>query len=138
MAAVQIMDQQLINLIRSALISSPELELATIFGSVASGRAGPDSDLDLAVAFTTALSLDSKIELTSKLSRLAKREVDLVDLNTAHGTILEKALCSGKIIIKNNPSKLASLYIRLWTEKEDFGPIRARVLKAKRERFFNG
>lgn len=52
--------------IRAALAHHPHLGQALIFGSVASGRARPDSDLDIAVAADQALGSAKKRDSSSR------------------------------------------------------------------------
>ena len=49
-----------------------------VFGSVARGEAGPDSDLDLLVDFESGRSLLDQVALTQDLERLLGRPVDVV------------------------------------------------------------
>ena len=49
-----------------------------VFGSVARGDAGPNSDVDFLVSFRQPLGLLGKEELREKLERLLGRPVDLV------------------------------------------------------------
>lgn len=50
----------------------------SVFGSVARGEAGPDSDIDLLVNFTSESSLFDVLRLTDDLQRLLGRRVDIV------------------------------------------------------------
>lgn len=49
-----------------------------LFGSVARGEAGPQSDLDVLVEFEGAATLDAFMDLRELLERLTSRRVDLV------------------------------------------------------------
>lgn len=49
-----------------------------LFGSVARGEAGPQSDLDVLVEFGGAATLDGFMDLRDLLERLTGRRVDLV------------------------------------------------------------
>jgi predicted nucleotidyltransferase len=51
-----------------------------VFGSVARGEAGPDSDVDLLVEFENGSSLFDLLELTDELHDLLGVEVDVVSV----------------------------------------------------------
>ena len=74
--------------LRTVLASVPDLELALVFGSCARGEAGPESDLDLAIATATPLTAPRRQDLADRLAVLGGRPVDLVDLATAGGPLL--------------------------------------------------
>src|SRR5665811_195405 len=51
---------------------------AELFGSFADGTAGPDSDIDLLVAFGRPVTLFQKLDVADELSRLCGRQVDMM------------------------------------------------------------
>lgn len=65
------------------LEQQPDIILAIAFGSLASGRARPESDLDIAVLADLPLGERRRRELIALLARECGRPVDLVDLRTA-------------------------------------------------------
>jgi hypothetical protein len=79
----------------------------------------PHSDLDLAVAGPEILSVDQRLSLASDLSRTLGRDVDLVDLNTAHGALLQEVLTRGIAILSPNLPLYEKLIKRMLAEKED-------------------
>jgi predicted nucleotidyltransferase len=118
-----------------ALQQDDRVQVASIFGSVAQDRARPGSDLDIAVAGPRVLTVDERAELMLKLSRLAGREVDLVDLNDSAGPILQEALCRGRIVLRKDPEVLARILKRMWLDEADFMPLYRRILRERREEF---
>jgi uncharacterized protein len=57
---------------------------AYVFGSVARGMAGPDSDIDLLVSFDRPVTLFDQLRLSERLRQLSGRSVDLMtDLHPA-------------------------------------------------------
>ena len=115
-----------------------EIELCMIFGSVPAGKASPDSDLDIAVAGERALSEEVYLELAAALADAVNREIDLVDLNTATGIILKKALSSGSIVLNNDKNLYAGLISRMLFNEADMMPYFHRTLEERRKRFLNG
>jgi predicted nucleotidyltransferase len=61
---------------------SPGVAAAYLFGSAASGRTHPGSDLDLAVVPQAAAARPDKLELLTELTRAGYDNVDLVILAT--------------------------------------------------------
>ncbi|MBP7865812.1 MAG: nucleotidyltransferase domain-containing protein [Acidobacteria bacterium] len=101
----------------------PRLQLAFLFGSVARGEAGRESDLDLAVADADRIGWERKMELMERFSLASGRPVDLVDLRTATGPLLRAVLCRGTRLLCRDPLLLAELLRRLWYDAADFQPL---------------
>jgi predicted nucleotidyltransferase len=76
----------------SALEAQPDLRLAVVFGSVARGQAGPDSDLDIAVLADGPLDGPRREALIRVLAQATGRPVDLVDLWSADVLVSREAL----------------------------------------------
>ena len=106
-----------------------------MFGSFASGKATKDSDFDIAVAGDKPLTTQKRLALQDKLSLGLGREVDLIDLRTAHGPILKEALLGSQWIRRADSDLFAAILYKFWLDEADFGPIYRMILKKKRERF---
>ena len=63
-----------------------------VFGSVARGEAGPDSDLDLLVQFDTNRSLFDLVTMSQELEDLFGRRVEVVTEQALHWYIRERVL----------------------------------------------
>ena len=95
--------QEILQKLSSALESEPDIAFAYLFGSVAKGRSGPLSDIDVAVYFHPAgdarSRFDRRIKLMSKLGRaLQRNEVDIVPLQDAPLDLAFEILAYGKVI----------------------------------------
>lgn len=121
--------------IRSVLADFPFIEFCTLFGSAASGRLTISSDIDIAVAGKEPLSLAVKNEVVLELSRALKRDIDLVDLQTVSGLILEQSLCQSSIVINKNRPLYAGLLKRLWYFQADMKPYVRRILEQRAEKW---
>lgn len=80
----------------------PALEgasFALVFGSFGTDRFGPESDIDLAVRFPKPLPIAERFDLAQRLSEIAGRNVDLVDLATADPIIAMQVLRHGKPLL---------------------------------------
>ncbi|WP_111413591.1 type VII toxin-antitoxin system MntA family adenylyltransferase antitoxin [Billgrantia lactosivorans] len=129
-------DIELHQLILRALAPFEEIEQVVLFGSLAKGRARPDSDLDLAVEARRPLTSDKKIVLIEALALACSRPVDLVDLKTAGQPLLTQIVTSG-VRLKGSDSAWARLVYRNIIDNEDFVPLQQRILKARQAAWIN-
>ncbi len=81
----------------------PEVVFSYLFGSVAEGKAGPLSDIDIAV-FLKPFKLESILPLHTALCRALKRdEIDLLVLNQTRNIILRNC-SSWRSPLRKKPS----------------------------------
>ena len=118
--------------VRRVLESHPHIRQALVFGSVASGRARPDSDLDLAVEADHPLGAREKTRLIEALAAATGRPVDLIDLKTASGPLLGQILRHGRRILGSEDDH-AELMRRHLFDVEDFQPYVDRMLRERRQ-----
>ncbi len=62
------------------LLQYPKIKLAILFGSLATGHARPDSDIDLGLLAAKPLTSDVKLQLIEAIGAEFSRPVDIVDL----------------------------------------------------------
>jgi predicted nucleotidyltransferase len=80
----------------------PALEgasFALVFGSFGTERSRPESDLDLAVRYQKPLTQAQVLDLTHRVSEIAGRNVDLVDLGSADPIIAMQVLRHGRPLL---------------------------------------
>lgn len=119
--------------IREVLVSHPAIRLAVVFGSVASGSATADSDLDLAVSGGhQPLDPEVKRGLVEGLAAATGRPVDLVDLAIAGEPLLGQIIDHGRRLAGSDRD-YAELVIRHLDLKTDFLPYRQRLLAERRK-----
>lgn len=97
------------HVIHEALSRVEEIRLAYLFGSQASGRVGPLSDIDVAVLVDPKLTERDRHSAVKqafvKLVRaLHTDEIDLVDLGKAPPSLINSIVSKGKIILDRDPS----------------------------------
>jgi predicted nucleotidyltransferase len=119
------------NQLREALAGFPELILALVFGSVAQGRQGTDSDLDIAVAAKQALTAVEKMAIIAALAEQIGRPVDLIDLKVVAEPLLGQILRHGRRLLGSD-GEYGQLISRHLFEQADFMPYRNRVLAERR------
>lgn len=125
------MNDEIASVLRSALERHPEVELAIVFGSAATGTDGFESDLDIAVSAAEPLSAQDKIELIEDLAEAVGRPIDLVDLRCAGEPLLGEIFSCGKRIL-GSPGRYGALLSRHLIDSADFLPYRERILAERR------
>jgi predicted nucleotidyltransferase len=118
-------------LLRAVLERYPQICLAVLFGSVASGRQRPGRDLDLAVAAERPLTVSEKMALIGDLAEQTGRPVDLIDLDTIAEPLLGQVVRHGRKLLGSD-TRYGELIRRHVFEQEDFMPYRARILAERR------
>jgi uncharacterized protein len=136
MKEVDALDKLLAQL-KDKLSQFPEIEVAFLFGSAVKNRLTASSDLDIGIAANTSLAPERKNEIGLALSRLTDREIDLIDLQTVSGTILQQILCTG-IIIKKSSVPYARLLKKMWFDQADMMPYTRMILEKHCQRFVHG
>lgn len=124
--------------VAETLASDPGIKVAIVYGSAASGKLRPDSDVDVAVLFDKPLGVDARLALQGELADALRREVDLVDLHRLGGEILHQILTKGRVVIQNDASAYFRIIQCMVYNEEDFMPQVRRALRARIERFANG
>jgi uncharacterized protein len=117
--------------LRDLLAQEPDVRLAYVFGSVARGTAGPESDLDVAVEVGRALGVERKMALIRRLAEASGRPVDLVDLWDV-GEPLRGEILQGKRLVGSVDAHAQQIFRHL-CDKEDFLPLRNRILEERRK-----
>jgi len=124
--------------IQAILERHDAIQLAFIFGSTASGKAQPNSDLDIGLAAAIPLTAAQKLELMDELAAAFGCPIDLVDLMTAPPPILSQVLTKGVCIIKKDTNLYASLIKKLWYDQADIMPNYNMILRQRRQKFIHG
>ena len=111
----------------------PQVHLAILFGSCASGNATAASDVDLAVQADRPLDADLKIRLIEEVAEQLGRPVDLIDLRTAGEPLLGEVLKGRRLL--GSDTRLAGLLTRHLLDAADFLPYRERILSERRKQW---
>jgi predicted nucleotidyltransferase len=118
-------------LIQVALAPHPEIRLAILFGSLATGQGRYDSDVDLAIDAGQPLEIQAKMALMEELAERTGRPVDLIDLRTIGEPLLGQILKHGKRILGED-GLYAELIKRHVFDEADFMPYYRRILRERR------
>ena len=117
--------------IRAVLARYPEIRLAILFGSMATGRANRDSDVDLAVGAERPLKADEKMALMAELAEATGRPIDLIDLHVVGEPLLGQIVKRGRRVLGTD-ERYAELIKRHLFEEADFMPYYRRMLGERR------
>lgn len=127
-------DPQTLDILQSLLARFPQVQLAVLFGSMASGNETPDSDIDIAVQMPRPMSAAERIALTEAIALAFKRPVDLIDLRTVGQPLLDQIVGSGKQVAGTR-HLWGDLIYRNIMENEDFVPYQKRILEGRRRQW---
>ena len=86
-----------------------------LFGSLARGEGGPDSDVDVAVLYGRPVDAGLaglKLALAGDLETRLGRRVDLVVLDSQPPDLVHRVLRDGLIVVENNRSASGSRWMR--------------------------
>lgn len=133
MARVEIKENLFDHLLAYA-VTKPDLRYLVLFGSWASGRHRPDSDIDVACDFGRRLTADELVAMSQDLSSSLGREVDLVDLHQARGALLSEILVRGIVVFRASAEETARLLKKMWYDQADDGYFRQKIHAARMKR----
>lgn len=106
--------------------------LVMVFGSCASGTAGPESDLDLAVDAGQTMTAVQRLDLTQALAQTTGRPIDLIDLRTVGEPLLGQILTHGRRVLGTDHAQ-AQYLTRHLIDMADFVPLQQRILRERRQ-----
>ncbi len=97
-----------------------------LFGSQATGRARPDSDVDVAVLFAVdpPRTLEGlPLDLEAALERRLRRPVQVIALNRAPVDLIHRVLRDGRLLINADPSRRVRFEVKARAEYLDLLPV---------------
>jgi predicted nucleotidyltransferase len=116
---------------------------AYLFGSQATGKAGPLSDVDVAVLFDSALDERARFELQLRLqgeatSAVRHDSVDVVALNAASPLLRHRAIRDGEALVVRDPVARVRFEARAILDYLDTRPLREELARGLRHRLEEG
>ncbi|NOZ25743.1 MAG: nucleotidyltransferase domain-containing protein, partial [Nitrospirae bacterium] len=93
---------------------------AVLFGSVAKGRAGRGSDMDIAVYFRKPPAGVEILDYTRELSERAGREVHLAILNTASALLRHQVMKYGRPLVIKDRREYTRFRERTITDYQEY------------------
>ena len=126
-----------LNKAKSYLQSLEMVKFAYLFGSMASGRTGPMSDVDIAVYLDDdAVQPDTRLEILGQLMDIFETdEIDLVVLNRAALSLRMSAIKNRIVLTNNKPFERHLFESKTMREYFDFSRFEKNILT---RRYLNG
>lgn len=100
----------------------PELRLLVMFGSAAAGRAGDDSDLDLAAVCDDVADLDRLYMILAPRCRTSR--IDLVDVRRAAPLLAFEIARKGCLLFEREPGAFRTFQSLAWRRYVDTKKLR--------------
>lgn len=125
----------------AAALDRAPIAAAYLFGSQASGGAGPLSDVDVGVVVLPEVANGTAVrtELFSVVAAaLETDEVDLVVLNDAPSLLRHRVVRDGHLLLDRDPRTRVRFETRALLDYLDTAPLREVQAKGRRERLAKG
>ena len=104
----------------------PRPQLVVRFGSTVTGRARPDSDVDIAVLGERELTLEERERIVIDLAQrhgIPEDRIDLVDLRTASPILLHEVAEKG-VLLQGDPDDFLHFRVSAWKIYQDTARLR--------------
>lgn len=115
----------------------PKVRAAYLFGSVAEGRARPDSDIDVGMVCSDALGLE-RLDLLAELSDAGLERVDLAELRDDDLVLRFEAVRPNRLVYATADFDHGSYFSRTLREYWDLQPYLQRQRDAMKRRLLHG
>ncbi len=127
----------------TAALDREGVVVAYLFGSQATGKAGPLSDVDVAVLFDRALDERARFDLQLRLqgeaaSAVRQDSVDVVALNAASPLLRHRAIRDGRALVDRDPLARVRFEARTILDYLDTAPLREELASGLRHRLDEG
>lgn len=116
-----------------------------LFGSYAQGKERDSSDIDLGLLLDTQRETNSndsyyyrRNDYLVELSRIVRKDIDIVILNSAGLELLKQIFTRGKCLLVNDAKKLASYRMVMFAEMADFGYYKGKMQKGLLKKIMEG
>lgn len=117
-------NHELVGVLEPFLTRRKAILLVFLFGSSASGRTHPESDVDIGILFGSVPNVSRINSLTAELSSLLKREVDLVVLNHASPILRMQVLKKGLLVFARDLKVYHQFFVDTVNQYDDLKRIR--------------
>lgn len=121
----------------------PDIQAAYIFGSVAQGRARPDSDIDIAVLLARRIpdrrAFRYRLTLAGELgSALHRDDVQIVILNDAPPLLAHRVLSRGTLVFERSRVARVRFHVRTASRYADMVPTMERYVASLKQQVREG
>ena len=133
--------ESLIEILKDFFSEEEKVLFCYLFGSFACQNFNSKSDVDVAVFLDEKKNEDffkTRLELIASLSKLLKREADVIILNTTNSVLFKYAILrEGKLIFASDIGKMIDFEMKVLRDYYDFLPFSKAYNKAYIERCLN-
>jgi predicted nucleotidyltransferase len=113
-------------LISETLQQNDKVSAAWVFGSVATGKDRPDSDIDIAILFIKGLDkqerFDMRLTIAAELSDLTGREVDVIDMQASPLFLQHQVRRFGYLLFEKDHAYRVDYDVKSRRQYLDFSP----------------
>lgn len=124
-------EARIVEVLRDAL---PDLQLAMLFGSRASGEARGSSDHDVAVLTPRPLNALRRFELAEVVAEAIGTDVDLVDLRAADTVLRSQVVTTGRVLDQVGGDDVETFLDFVYADYARLNEERGGILRDVRER----
>ncbi len=129
--------------ISEILHNQPDVQFAYLFGSQATGKVTPMSDVDFALIFQDELSARERLRLRLHVMALfsevlQRNDIDVADLNEADEVLRYQVLKHGRLIFCRDKAAQIEFFVRTLHEYFDTQPLREFFLEKMKEQIREG
>ena len=126
--------EELVNVFRAY----PDVQAVYLFGSRAAGRAGAESDLDLAIVPRNSALRGRRLDLLADLAAHGFCNVDMVFLDTRDVVLRYEAVRLNQLVYQADDFDRGAMYSRVVREYLDFLPYLEVQREAYKRRILSG
>ena len=99
------LDKTILNNLKEYLLFNKEIIFAYLFGSYVNDTHHPNSDVDIAIYLKDDI-LDTFLQINYEISKLLKKDADIIVLNKARNIYLLENIINNSIILKDAPKRV--------------------------------
>ena len=121
------MKDKLIYKLKAYFGDRSEVVAVYLFGSQATNKTGPSSDVDIGILLDTydrAIETEKRNQYLVELANILRKEVHPVILNSAGEELMRQIFLKGKCILVRNPEKLSLFKMTMYARIADFSYYR--------------
>lgn len=115
-----------LSLITQTLQQNDKVSAAWVFGSVATGKDRPDSDIDIAILFIEGLDkqarFNMRLDIAVELSGLTGREVDVIDMQASPLFLQHQVRRFGYLLLEKDHAYRVDYDVKSRRQYLDFVP----------------